>query len=179
MSSWFLHAWKHLLHILSEQKPYEKAFFLPCTSNTLQGWVAWRDDSLFAPLMKAGRLGLLWSPANFPGCCPIRAGCQAAAGTLQAGLSLSLSNSRPPSRERTGGKTRAPSLAQFLRSCRADAVGLLCKPVILQYSYFPCALMEPDWFKVDCKVTYRIGTWKNTFTSSNIFNFIGCITWQM
>lgn len=60
--------------------------FLPCTANTLQGWVPWRDDSLFPPLMKAGRLGLLWSPTNFPGCCPIRAGCQAAAGSLQAGL---------------------------------------------------------------------------------------------
>lgn len=51
--------------------------------NTLQCCAPCRDVSLFpAPLMKgsAGRLGLLWSPTNFPGCCPIRAGCQAAAG---------------------------------------------------------------------------------------------------
>lgn len=131
------------------KRPYQKHLFLPCTSKTLQGWVAWRDDSLFEPLMKAGRLGLLWSPANFPGCCPIRAGCQAAAGTLQAGLSRSLSNSRPPSRERTGGKMRPLSPAQFLCSWSVDAVGLLCQPVLLQYSYFPCALMEPEWFKWD------------------------------
>lgn len=132
---------------MTEQRPYQKHLFLPCTSNTLQGWVAWRDDSLFAPLMKAGRLGLLWSPANFPGCCPIRAGCQAAAGTLQAGLRRSLSNSRPPSREGTGGKTRPLSLAQFLRLWSADAVGLLCKPVLPHYSCFSCALMKPEWFK--------------------------------
>lgn len=53
---------------------------LPWTAKTLQGWGPWRDESLFPPpLMKfrAGRLGLRWSPTNFPGCCPIRAGCQA------------------------------------------------------------------------------------------------------
>lgn len=37
----------------------KEQLFLPCTSKTLQGCVAWRDDSLLAPLMKAGRLGLL------------------------------------------------------------------------------------------------------------------------
>lgn len=55
---------------------------LPWTANTLQGWVPWRDESLFPPLFmkfRAGRLGLRWSPTNFPGCCPIRAGCQAGA----------------------------------------------------------------------------------------------------
>lgn len=72
---------------------------LPWTAKTLQGWVPWRDDSLFPPLMKAGRLGLLWSPTNFPGCCPIRAGCQAAAGTLQAGRSCSPCKKGPPSSE--------------------------------------------------------------------------------
>lgn len=76
-------------NLLSMTSDLISNLFLPCTAKTLQGCVPWRDDSLFPPLMKAGRLGLLWSPTNFPGCCPIRAGCQAAAGTLQAGLSCS------------------------------------------------------------------------------------------
>lgn len=147
-------------------KGLRKHLALPCTSKTLQGWVAWRDDSLLAPLMKAGRLGLLWSPANFPGCCPIRAGCQAAAGTLQAGLSRSLSQSRPPSRERNGGKTRTLPLAQCLRSWSADAVGLLCKPVLLQYSYFSCALMEPEWVKRES------GALQSNLQSENIKKYI-------
>lgn len=60
---------------------------LPCQSKTFIGWFTWRGKSFFPPLIKAGRLGLLWSPTNFPGCCPIRAGCQAAAGTIQVGRS--------------------------------------------------------------------------------------------
>lgn len=55
----------------------------PWTVNTLKCCAPCREVSLFpAPLMKgsAGRLGLLWSPTNFPGCCPIRAEGQAAAG---------------------------------------------------------------------------------------------------
>lgn len=69
---------------------YRNSVFLPWTVNTLQWWAPCRDDSLFPPLMKfsAGRLGLLWSPTNFPGCCPIRAGCQAAAGSPNWALSV-------------------------------------------------------------------------------------------
>lgn len=110
-----------------------KAFLgLPCTAKTLQGWVPWRDDSLFPPLMKAGRLGLLWSPTNFPGCCPIRAGCQAAAGTLQAALSCSPCKSGPPGREGIGRRKRPCSLTQSVLRWGIGVGGLLCGPVILQ-----------------------------------------------
>lgn len=61
-----------------------KAGDSPWSTNTLRKCRApCREVSLLpVPLMKgrAGRLGLLWSPTNFPGCCPIRAGCQATAG---------------------------------------------------------------------------------------------------
>lgn len=110
-----------------------KHFFdLPCTANTLQGRVPWRDDSLFPPLMKAGRLGLLWSPTNFPGCCPIRAGCQAAAGTLQAGRSCSPCSSGPPSSARMGRRSRPLSLAQPVLHWSLRVCGVSC--VDLRYS---------------------------------------------
>lgn len=57
---------------------------LPWTSNTLQCWEPCLGGSFFPPLLmkfRVGRLGLRWSPTNFPGCCPIRAGCQAGGGT--------------------------------------------------------------------------------------------------
>lgn len=129
------------------QRSYQKHLFLPCTAKTLQGWVPWRDDSLFPPLMKAGRLGLLWSPTNFPGCCPIRAGCQAAAGTLQAGLSCSPSNSGPPGREGIGRRKRPLSLARSVLSWSMGVAGHLCKRVLLQFVSVYRALMEPECFK--------------------------------
>lgn len=115
-------------HILNEQTATTNksvVYILPCTAKTLQGWAPWRDDSLLPPLMKAGRLGLLWSPTNFPGCCPIRAGCQAAAGTLQAGLGCSPSNGGPPGREGTGRSERPLSLAQSVLSWSMGVVGHL------------------------------------------------------
>lgn len=133
------------------QRSYQKLLFLPCTAKTLQGWVPWRDDSLFPPLMKAGRLGLLWSPTNFPGCCPIRAGCQAAAGTLQAGLSCSLSNSGPP-RSRGIGKRQEPlSPAQSVFSWSMGDAGHLRRSVLLQCISVRRALMESECFKCQRK----------------------------
>lgn len=128
------------------QRLYKKHLFLPCTAKTLHGWVPWRDDSLLPPLMKAGRLGLLWSPTNFPGCCPIRAGCQAAAGTLQAGLRCSLSNSWPPGKGGVGRGQEPLSLAQSVLSWSMGDVGKLCRAKLLQWFSFYHALMELECF---------------------------------
>lgn len=113
----------------------QKYLFLPCTANTLQGWVPWRDDSLFPPLMKAGRLGLLWSPTNFPGCCPIRAGCQAAAGSLQA-----LSHAR-----RGSGEDRSLFPWLSLSSPGIWVMGITYADPY--YSSMSHALMEPKCFR--------------------------------
>lgn len=126
----------------------KRRLFLPCTAKTLQCWAPWRDDSLFPPLMKAGRLGLLWSPTNFPGCCPIRAGCQAAAGTLQAGLSCSPSNSWPPGGDRTGRKQESLSLDQFGVSRSVGDLDQHCRSfLVLWYVSVYHALMEPESFR--------------------------------
>lgn len=119
--------------------------FLPCTTKTLQGWVPWRDDSLLPPLMKAGRLGLLWSPTNFPGCCPIRARCQAAAGTLQTGLSWSPCKSWSPSRDGSGRRQGALFPTRSVLSWSLGPAGQLCRSVSLRYVYL--ALMDPEGFR--------------------------------
>lgn len=121
--------------------------FLPCTAKTLQGWVPWRDDSRFPPLIKAGKLGLLWSPTNFPGCCPIRAGCQAAAGTLQAGLTWALSNSWAQRKAGTGRSEGPLFLTQPVLSWNMDDAGHLRKSSLLQYVSVYLALMEPECFR--------------------------------
>lgn len=131
----------NLRRLLSEN------LFLPCTAKTLQGCAPWRDDSLLPPLMKAGRLGLLWSPTNFPGCCPIRAGCQATAGTLQAGISCSPSNSGPPGREGMGRGQEPLSLDQSVLSQSVGDAGHQCRSVLLQYVSVYSALMEHGCFR--------------------------------
>lgn len=128
--------WANLLYfrksICCQCNKWQKYLILPCTAKTLQGWFPWRDDSFFEPLMKAGKLGLLWSPTSFPGCCPIRAGCQAAAGTLQAGLSC------PPGKEEIGKRKESVPLARALPSQNLGDGGHQHKSVMLQYVCLSC-----------------------------------------
>lgn len=136
--------WANLLYfrksICCQRNKWQKHLILPCTAKTLQGWFPWRDDSFFEPLMKAGKLGLLWSPTSFPGCCPIRAGCQAAAGTLQAGLSC------PPGKEEIGKRKESVPLARALPSQNLGDGGHQHKSVMLQYVSVYHALMECECF---------------------------------
>ena len=126
-----------------------RVLILPWISKTFKGLVTWRVESLFPPLIKAGKLGLLWSPTNFPGCCPIRAGCQAAAGTLQAGLSCS------PERERIGRRQEPPFLAQTVLSLCVVGASHPHRSVLLLYAPVYHALMESKCFRWQNKAFVR------------------------